>query len=307
MHRDLLDLLTCPRCLPAESPLHLEERQRDGAEIVTGDLHCRHCGRGYPIRDGLATLLPEEDVAPDPYAGGERLSSYLWAHYADLWQDARATPAYREWRSWLGGAEDVLRLDLGCAVGRFTFELAEARGLTLGVDRCAGFVRAARTLHREGELTFTLRDEGRQGHPVTLTLPPAWRQKRCEFLVADALALPFRAGTFGQLASLNLIDKLPRPRTHLEEVTRVAHAHRAAFLFADPFSWSSEVAPEEAWLGGQSEGPYRGAGSLGVTEVLAAKVSPPWRLARQGEVDWTLRNHRNHFEQIRSATLLFTR
>jgi len=306
MLRELLDLLICPCCLPGEQPLHPEIRNGDLREIHDGELHCRHCGRGYPVRDGLAILLPEAEGA-DPYAGSEHLSRYLWAHYADLWQDPEATPSYATWRTWLADPLPGPRLDLGCAVGRFTFELADTHELTLGIDRCRGFVHAARTLQRKGQLAFTLRDEGRQGHPVTLTLPPAWMERRCEFLVADALALPLRAGHFRQLASLNLIDRLPKPRTHLEELTRVAHPHQAALLFADPFSWSDEIAPEEAWLGGQRKGPYRDAGSLGVSALLTGKLYPPWQLRRQGKVHWTLRNHRNHFEQIRSDTLLFSR
>jgi len=306
MHQELLDILICPRCLPRESPLHLDVLERDGDDIVSGSLHCRHCGMGYPIEEGVATLLAD-GTSNDSYAGEERLSAYLWAHYADLWQDPQALGSYRAWRTWLPEHTEGLQLDLGCAVGRFTFELADNHRMTIGIDRCRDFIRAARQLLRDGEISFNLRSEGFQGEAQRLVRPAAWHAARCEFLVADALALPFPAATFTTLATLNLIDKLPSPRRHLEETSRVASPRGSTLLFADPFSWSPEVADEESWLGGQRQGPFRGPGYAGVEHQLALRSVPPWRLLRHEQVDWRLRNHRNHFEHITSETMLFAR
>jgi hypothetical protein len=41
--------------------------------------------------------------------------------------------------------------------------------------------------------------------------------------------------------------------------------------------------------------------------LLETTFSPPWRVTRADAVWWKLRSHRNHFELIRSETLLAER
>jgi hypothetical protein len=53
----LLPTLACPRC---KGPLLLPR---------PNELHCRHCGLAYPIRNGVPVLLPEEAEALPPSAG----------------------------------------------------------------------------------------------------------------------------------------------------------------------------------------------------------------------------------------------
>jgi len=43
-------------------------------------------------------------------------------------------------------------------------------------------------------------------------------------------------------------------------VNRAARSGRSSFVFSDPFSWSTEAAREEEWLGGTDTGPYAGRG-----------------------------------------------
>ena len=210
MRQDLLDLLICPACLPAERPLSLSGARRGGGEILSGTLDCRSCGRSYPIEDGLAQLLPESEMppAPDKYSRPATVSAYLWSHFADLSADPAASEAYRRWAQ-LVPAGGELALDVGCAVGRLSFELAARGGLAIGLDRSRPLVAKARQLAREGFVDYPLTIEGRLSEPRRIELPDAWRQHPPEFLVADALALPFPAGSADRVCSLNLLDKVP--------------------------------------------------------------------------------------------------
>lgn len=304
MRQDLLDLLICPACLPAERSLRLAGGRRGGGEILAGSLDCNGCGRAYPIEEGLAVLLP----APEDAAGGNKylqpatVSSYLWSHFADLADDPDASAAYRQWAA-LVPADGQLTLDLGCAVGRLSFELAPRGGLVVGLDRSRPLVEKARQLAREGALDFPLVLEGRLSEPRRIELPETWRQHPPEFLVADALALPFPAHVADRLCSLNLLDKVPRPHRHLAECDRVAASEKTCLLISDPFSWSTECAAEADWLGGTENGSYAGFGCDNLRRILVAEGEPPWRVTGEGEVAWTIRNHRNHFELIRSQYL----
>jgi SAM-dependent methyltransferase len=304
MRQDLLDILICPACLPAERPLRLSGARRAGNEILAGTLDCRTCGRVYPIEEGLAVLLaePGTPATPDKYDQPATVSAYLWSHFADLAGDPDAFEAYRQWAA-LVPAGEGLALDLGCAVGRMSFELAACGGLVVGLDRSRPLVAKARQLARDGTLDYPLTLEGRLSELRRIELPAAWHRHPPEFLVADALALPFPAQVADCLCSLNLLDKLPQPRRHLAECDRVAAGAGACLLVSDPYSWSTECAAEEDWLGGTDVGPYAGFGRDNLRRILEREGEPPWRVTAEGQVAWTIRNHRNHFELIRSQYL----
>jgi SAM-dependent methyltransferase len=236
------------------------------------------------------------------YETPDSLSSYLWSHYADLFEDPDATGAYAQWAAQISPVSGAC-LDAGCATGRFSFEMSGKCEFVIGVDLCESFVRMARRIMQERGLVFRLREEGRIFSDRAFTLPPEWDCEKVEFLVADASALPFRSGSFGCVASLNLIDKISQPLRHIGEASRAARRAGAQLLIADPFSWAEEVCPAQNWLGGVADGKFAGAGIDNVARLLCGEdlaVVPAWEIARKGQVWWKIRNHRNHFELIRS-------
>jgi SAM-dependent methyltransferase len=305
MQRRLLDLLICPRCLPAEKPLRTALLDLRDGDVVNATLDCPGCRTAYPITDGLATLLPK-GTAEDLYTSNQRLTMYLWSHYADLGGDPDAHRAFPAWGRLLAGAAGP-SLDAGCAVGRLSFELAREAELVIGIDRAAGFVQAARALARDGRFGYELVSEGELHEARTVRLPADLPRERVEFLVADAMALPFPASLFGTTVSLNLIDRVPLPRLHLAELDRVSRKTAATLLLADPWSWAAGPAPQEEWLGGCRIGPGSGAGRENVRRLLERRGRPPWRVDDSGRIAWTLRHHRNHFELIHSDYLLARR
>lgn len=308
MKKALLDLLICPACLPEESRLQetvLEERQGD---IIAGSLKCSRCRRDFPIDDGVAFLCPDQEktaLSPSKYETPPVISSYLWSHYGDLLDDPEALAAYSKWAMLLETRGGVA-LDVGAAVGRFTFELSRRSDLVIGIDRSASFVRTARELMVRRRKEVALRQEGLLTRQVTITLPEEWDSRKAEFIVGDALALPFRSDIVTSLASLNVLDKVPRPLRHLQEMNRVARPEGVQLLCSDPFSWSGEVAPEEEWLGGTTKGPFAGYGLDNIAALLQEgreQLGPPWQIASRGHVWWKIRTHANHFELIRSRYL----
>jgi len=313
MKRFLAPLLICPACLPQERPLELSATREVGDDITAGTLSCRKCRRRFPIREGIAILLPDPEATP---AGGQwkyeeaaTVASYLWSHFADLLGDPEAGDAYPAWARCLA-PQASRAFDAGCAVGRLTFEMAQRSELAVGCDLSQAFIRTARQLARERRLTFTLPLEGNLRETFPLDIPAAWRTDNLEFIVADALRLPLARESFSQVASLNLVDRVRHPLAHLFEICRIARSTGAALLFSDPFSWSTANAPEEAWLGGTAENPYAGRGIDNVRALLAGRegiLSPPWRVTREGSVLWKIRSHRNHFELIRSELLVAER
>ena len=261
MKRILLPHLICPACLPKEYPLRATvDREIDG-DIITGILSCAKCNSRFPLRDGIACLLPAPDTGP---ALGERryeeegmTARYLWSHYGDLSGFTDCGDANRQWAQTLTG-HVASSFEAGCSVGRMTFEMAARSELAVGCDLSHSFVKTARRLARDRHLTFNLPLEGNLLEDFTVTLPDSWRTDNVEFIIADALRIPFARDTFCRVASINLLDRVNHPLAHLFEMNRVARTQNASFFLADPFSWSTGPAPEERWLGGTMTGPYRG-------------------------------------------------
>ncbi|MHB8909854.1 MAG: Trm112 family protein [Syntrophales bacterium] len=302
MKERLLDMVVCPVCLPDEIGLAAGIIEEKRGDIVEGRLTCPRCGGIYPIRDGIAFLGPPEATAAAKYESAPVASSYLWSHYGDILGDPDASSAYREWAGLLSGGSEAA-LDVGSAVGRFTFEMSRTHDFAVGIDRSVSFVRIARELMIRGRKPVALCEEGLLTREATVVLPGTWRADRVDFIVADAMALPFRSRRFSTVAALNIADKVPLPLKHLQEANRVARKQEARLLFSDPFSWSDEIARQEDWLGGKEGGPYAGRGIENVIALLEGKdrlLLPAWRIARQGHVWWKIRNHANHFELIRS-------
>lgn len=304
MKKALLDLLICPRCLPGEYPLHDTVSVAADDEIIHGTLRCGHCGANYAIDEGVAFLDPNPvDPSRNRYETPLVVASYLWSHFGDLLGDELATDAYSRWAGLMRPAPGLC-LDGGCAVGRFSFEMAQKSDFVVGLDNSVAFIRACRQLGQDRQLALELPEEGLLRRPETLKLPDAWRTDNLDFIVGDAQALPFRAGTFAALSSLNMVDKVPKPLVHLAEINRTAQNHGAQFLFSDPFSWSTEVAPATDWLGGTSEGPFAGRALENIIALLEGKIGslrPTWQVESSGPIWWKIRTHSNHYEMIRSC------
>ncbi len=306
MKKNLLDILICPSCLPVEQRLRETVVEEDEHDIETGRLTCGRCGIDYPIRDGIAFLDPDrkdEMESVNRYETPAVLSSYLWSHYGDLLGDAEASDAYTRWAG-LVAAHSGTCLDTGSAVGRFSFEMARKSDFVIGIDNSSAFIRASRKLMKLRGAAFALAVEGDLKKNAAIVFPDDWRTDNVEFIVGNALALPFRAGIFSSVSSLNIVDKVPTPLTHLKEINRAAKRKNAQFLFSDPFSWSPDAAPRENWLGGSETGGFSGRAVDNVVSLLNGKrngFTPIWRIEDRGHVWWKIRTHENHFELIRSA------
>ncbi len=325
MRTDLLDLLVCPACLPGERPLTLSAAHQldDDAppggvpDVWRGRLHCAACDAVYAIEEGVALLAPGGTAPPAAqakYDAALTLGAYLWSSFGDLMAEPDASDAYAQWAALCARSDAKAgpALDVGCAVGRSTLEFAATRGFAVGLDLSRPFIAAARRLLREGRLSCRIKAQGQLLRAFEVTLPARLQGAAAEFIVADAMALPFRTEAFTYAASLNVVDKLPDPMAHVRDLDRVLANERGELLLADPFSWSEEIAPPERWLGGVAEGPLAGLSEDVTPRLLAGLVDAsslgggvraPFVVAERVPVSWKIRNHKNHMELIVSQTL----
>ena len=138
-------------------------------------------------------------------------------------------------------------LDLGCAVGRSTFELARWADEVIGIDLSSQFISAAQTVQRTGQIDIKILEEGDRYTAVTRQLDPQLDRSRCGFLAGDALRTPDKIGTFDLVLAANLIDRVARPADLLREIKRLVRTNGHVIL-ASPYTWLEEFSPRENWL-----------------------------------------------------------
>ena len=317
MKKWLSEELICPECLNRQADedirLTVEIRQEIDDDITEGRLTCPLCGRGYDINDGIAVVVPEKSLPitrnMTGYGSFSMSSSYLWSHYSEFFNDPDRTDAYKKWAEALNSGKGWA-LDIGCAVGRLTLEMTKTHDRAVGVDTSLSFIRSARKLMTQRMLEFDLIVEGEITERRSGRLDPGFRFENADFIVADAMALPFRSDRFATASSVNILEKVPDPSLHLREANRVMNKQKARFLFSDPFSWDETVSHPDLWLGGRNKGPFKGFGMDNISRMLREGegiFSPPFTIQETGSIQWKIRKTRNLWEHITSQFLIAQR
>lgn len=184
-------------------------------------------------------------------------------------------------------------LDLGCAVGGATFELARHCREVIGVDRSRKFIEAARQLARTGGAEFEVLVEGDRRQPARARVPGEIARERVHFETGDALNLGQDLGTFDVVLAANLLDRVPRPRDLLGDLpARLRPGGR--LLLTSPYTWLEEYTPRDEWLGGS------GTPTL---EAIRAQLGGLQLVARH-DLPFLIREHARKFQwSVAEATL----
>lgn len=313
MKKWLIEALICPQCQDKERLLTVDIQKEDDEEIIEGQLICPDCSKRYEIHDGIAVVVPDK-ILPITretagYGSFSMLSSYLWSHYSEFFNGPDATDAYKKWAT-VFTSQKGWALDIGCSVGRLTFEMTKTHDRAVGIDTSRSFIRAARSLAARRHLEFDLIMEGQITEKRSCTLDPDFELGNAEFIVADAMALPFRSNCFATANSVNILEKVTDPALHLSEANRVMDKANARFLFSDPFTWDETVSSPAQWLGGRNQGPFKGFGMDNICRLLqdnAGIFSPGLSIRERGKVLWKIRKTRNLWEHITSQFVMAQR
>ncbi len=196
-------------------------------------------------------------------------------------------------------------LDVGCAVGASTFELARHCPDCLGVDLSARFIEVAQRLTERGSLPYQLRIEGELTEPRTLVISPEIDRTRTRFRRADACALPLDFQNFVALIAANLVCRLPSPTSFLGRLAGPCGLVRPGglLLLTTPFTWREAHTPKGAWLGGKVEQGKPVWSLDGLKDIL----SEHFTLLEEDDVPLIIREHRRKYELIVAAMTIWQR
>lgn len=143
-------------------------------------------------------------------------------------------------------------LDLGCAIGRTSFELATVFEHVDGIDFSARFVSAATQLKENGSKRYTIRDEGEIFSFKETSLAEhglADTAARCEFWQGDACNLNEKFNGYDLVFAGNLIDRLYEPAKFLNRLQDLVNED-GVLIITSPYTWLSEFTEQQNWVGG---------------------------------------------------------
>ncbi len=236
----------------------------------------------------------------NPYESERLLAEYLLFHYGSVQAIFGQIPAPRDALDFpmrcvhelvdAGAVPTSARaLDVGCSVGRSSFELGRFCVDVLGIDLSESFIQAARSLQQEGVLPFEILSEGDTFELMQARVPEGINRERARFEVGDALNLPGDLGSFDVVLAANLICRLPEPRLFLGRLSQLVN-RGGQLLLTTPFTWLEQFTPRAKWLGGRKEEGIRSA------EALKKILEPDFDLKLTRDLPFLIREHERKFQ-----------
>ena len=202
--------------------------------------------------------------------------------------------------AYMGDRPKRKAFDVGCAIGRSSFELARAFDEVIGVDFSARFILEAQRLKESGVLRYAVPIEGEleSYHEVRLNkFGLEHASKKVNFWQADACNLKPIFSGFDLVFAGNLIDRLYDPQRFLEDISGRIH-QGGLLILTSPYTWQEESTPKEKWIGG-----YRRDGeSVNTLQGLEEILGADFRLLDTRDVPFviqeTARKHQHTIAQM---------
>lgn len=230
------------------------------------------------------------------YETQEMLNKYLLMHWGsekEIWSDVPSVLKPEVVHLPFKCAELIVKyasgfesaLDLGCAVGRSSFEMALYFKEVVGIDYSREFVDSANALQTTGERIYWRKDSGAEGVSLKAKVDQAIDRSRVRFEQGDACALPLHLKDFDAVLMANVLCRLPDPAACLERMQGAnALVKRGGVLvMTTPFSWLEEYTPKSQWV----------EGIEGVKKLLTE-----FELVHQEDLPFLIREHRRRYEYV---------
>ena len=143
-------------------------------------------------------------------------------------------------------------LDLGCSVGRSTFELAHEFDEVIGIDFSANFINVGAKLKAYDSLIYKVKKEGEIFEEKSVSLDSLGLEEiknKVTFMQGDACNLKDIYSGFDLIFCSNLIDRLYYPQKFLNDIPSRINDNGLLVLLS-PYTWLEDYTPKENWLGG---------------------------------------------------------
>ena len=210
----------------------------------------QHAGFRYIKRDRTMNEQKEENI----YERDELVNQYIDFQYGDEYFGVENF-AQKVAQLAIEYSKDTAQqtaLDIGCATGRCSFELANVFEKVTGIDFSARFIQVAVELQEKEKVTFERKMEGDIVTTESQKLSDysfADVAKNVEFWQGDACNLKPHFTGYDLIVATNLIDRLYEPKLLLESLhTRLNIG--GILILTSPYTWQESSTQKAFWLGG---------------------------------------------------------
>jgi len=247
-------------------------------------------------------MLPEPKV--NIYESDQSVSQYIEFHYGESHFDVPNFPvacikAIDEYRQQANGTPNNKRaLDLGCATGRSSFELARHFDHVDALDFSARLIEAPSHLQKTGAQRYVISNEGELVSYKEIRLSDfegyeAVKDK-IDFMQGDACNLAAKYDDYDLVFAGNLIDRLYDPALFLEQIKERIRPG-GLLVLTSPYTWLEEFTPRDKWLGGFKADTGENFTTLeGIKEALAPEFE---MLGTPRDIPFTIRETARKFQR----------
>ena len=193
-------------------------------------------------------------MSTEYYEDNTTLAQYLEFHFGESWHGEANFPKELADAviAALDGRPTTRALDVGCACGRTTLELARHFDHVDGMDYSHRFVDKCREVIRDGFARYARPEEGalvsyQKRSLASLGLEPY--TNKVSFHQGDACDLAPELKGYDVVVAGNLIDRLYNPSKFLDDIYQRIN-DLGLLVIASPYTWLEEYTPREQWLGG---------------------------------------------------------
>lgn len=186
-------------------------------------------------------------------------------------------------------------LDIGCATGRASFELARYFDEVVGIDFSARFIQNGVKLAQGETLHYSICTEGElvDYHACDLAqLGLAEVRDKVQFYQGDACNLKAIFRGYDFILAANLIDRLHHPAQFLSQIhTRLNMG--GILMLSSPYTWMEEHTVRSEWLGGFKKDGENWSSLDGLTALL----EPHFRLMTEPQdIPFVIRETQRKFQ-----------
>lgn len=267
----------------------------------------QHAGFRYIMTD-----TPIIDHASH-YESDKQLSEYAEFHYGDIYFNVPNFPkalsdfAIQSIKNKpTSQFKPTTALDLGCATGRATFELAKHFEHVTGIDFSARFIGLALKLAQQGVLRYTMAHEGdlvryQERNLTTLNLENL--AHKIDFWQGDACNLKPQFTGYDFILAANLIDRLYSPRQFLSQIHERLNIG-GVLMITSPYTWLEEHTPREEWIGGYKKDGENVTTLGGLKEVLGLRFK---LIQAPADIPFVIRETSHKFQHTLAEVTLWER
>lgn len=235
---------------------------KGGSWISTGNLaikNARYAFRRHFFQHaGFRYVVSryQEPMLVNPYETDPLIAQYLDSHYG---AERFGVPNHCKTLAEIANQfcqNKIRALDIGCSVGRASFELAKYFQHVDAVDYSARFIDIAQILAQQNSFRYAMTNEGelvdyREAKLTDCQLSPELAN-HIHFTQGDACNLKNKYRHYDLILAANMLDRLREPARFLKDL---AHRLRndGILMICSPHTWQEDSTVKSYWLGGIRE------------------------------------------------------